>query len=73
MLTNNNAPSKRFWSVPDCQIPQKVVAYHPTIMKSYSIDGLLKTAGRGQEFVCYPCQNKKVQGVVARPFVRRNK
>ena len=59
MLTNNNAPSKRFWSVPDWLNPAKggcIPSYHNE--KSY-IDGLLKTAGRGQEFVCYPRQNKK--------------
>ena len=33
-----------------------IPSYHNE--KSY-IDGLLKTAGRGQEFVCYPRQNKK--------------
>ena len=59
LLTNDNAPSKRFWSVPDWLNPAKggcIPSYHDE--KSY-IDGLLKTAGRGQEFVCHPCQNEK--------------
>ena len=59
LLTNDNAPSKRFWSVPDWLNPTKggcIPSYHNE--KSY-IDGLLKTAGRGQEFVCHPRQNKK--------------
>ena len=59
LLTNDNAPSKRFWSVPDWLNPAKggcIPSYHDR--KSY-IGGLLKTAGRGQEFVCHPHQNKK--------------
>ena len=59
LLTNNNAPSKRFWSVPDWLDPTKggcIPSYHNE--KSY-IDGSLKTAGRGQEFVCHPHQNNE--------------
>ena len=62
MLTNEKAPSKRFWSVPDWLNPTKggcIPSYHNE--KSY-IEGLLKTAGRGQEFVCHPRQNKKFKG-----------
>ena len=59
LLTDDNALSKRFWNVPDWLNPAKggcIPSYHDE--KSY-IDGLLKTAGRGQEFVCNPRQNKK--------------
>ena len=59
LLTNDSAPSKRFWSVPDWLNPAKggcVPSYHNE--QSY-VDGLLKTAGRGQEFVCHPRQSKK--------------
>ncbi len=59
LLTDDNAPSKRFWSVPDWLNPAKggcIPSYHDE--KSY-IDGLLRTAGRGQEFVCHPRPNKK--------------
>ncbi len=59
MLTSDSAPSKRFWSVPDWLNPTKggcIPTYHDE--KSY-INGLLKTAGRGQEFVCHPHQNNK--------------
>ena len=59
LLTSDNAPSKRFWSVPDWLNPKKggcIPSYHN--QQSY-INGLLKTAGRGQEFVCHPRQNKK--------------
>ena len=62
LLTNDNAPSKRFWSVPDWLNPAKggcIPSYHDE--KNY-IGGLLKTAGRGQEFVCHPRQNKKFKG-----------
>ncbi len=58
ILTNDSAPSKRFWNVPDWLDPKKggcIPSYHDE--KNY-IDGLLKTAGRGQEFVCHPRQNK---------------
>ena len=57
LLTNDNAPSKRFWSVPAWLDPAKggcIPTYHKE--RNYS-DGLLKTAGRGQEFVCHPRQN----------------
>ncbi len=59
LLTDDKAPSKRFWGVPDWLNPAKggcIPSYHDE--KSY-IDGLLKTAGRGQEFVCHPRQSKK--------------
>ena len=62
LLTNDNAPSKRFWSVPDWLNPMKsgcIPSYHDE--KNY-IGGLLKTAGRGQEFVCHPRQTKKFKG-----------
>jgi len=57
ILTSDNAPSKRFWRVPDWLNPAKggcIPSYHDE--RNY-IDGLLKTAGRGQEFVCHPHQN----------------
>ena len=57
LLTNQNAPSKRFWGVPDWLNPSKggcIPTYHDE--RSY-VDGLLKTAGRGQEFVCHPHEN----------------
>ena len=59
LLTNENATSKRFWNVPDWLNPAKggcIPTYHDE--RCY-IDGLLKTAGRGQEFVCHPRQNNK--------------
>jgi len=59
LLTNDRAPSKRFWTVPDWLNPAKggcIPSFHDE--RSY-IDGLLKSAGRGQEFVCHPTQNNK--------------
>ena len=59
LLTSDNAPSKRFWSIPEWLNPAKggcIPSYHDE--KSY-IDGMLKTVGRGQEFVCHPRQNRK--------------
>ena len=61
LLTNANAPSKRFWSVPDWLNPAKggcIPSYHN---ETNYIDGLLKTAGRGQEFVCQPTQDDKFE------------
>ena len=57
LLSNDNASSKRFWNVPDWLNPAKggcIPSYHDE--RNY-IDGLLKTAGRGQEFVCQPRQS----------------
>ena len=57
LLSSHTAPTKRFWNVPDWLNPEKggcIPSYHDE--KNY-IDGLLKTAGRGQEFVCQPTQN----------------
>ena len=54
LLSNFDAPSKRYWNVPDWLNPEKggcIPSYHDE--KNY-IDGFLKTAGRGQEFVCQP-------------------
>ncbi len=59
LLSNHGAPSKRYWSVPDWLNPKKggcIPSYHDE--KNY-VGGLLKTAGRGQEFVCHPSQNGK--------------
>ena len=58
LLTSDNAPSKRFWSVPDWLNPAKggcIPSYHD---EKSCIDGMLKTVGRGQEFVCHPRQNR---------------
>ncbi len=61
LLTSHNASTKRFWNIPDWLNPSRggcIPSYHGE--KNY-IDGLLKTAGRGQEFVCQPNQNHKFQ------------
>ena len=68
LLSNCNAPSKRFWDIPDWLDPAKggcVPSYHDK--KSY-IDGLLKTAGRGQEFVCHPRPNEKFKEWILNRF-----
>ena len=57
LLSSHTAPTKRFWNVPDWLNPAKggcIPSYHDE--KNYT-DGLLRTAGRGQEFVCQPNQN----------------
>ena len=57
LLSSHTAPTKRFWNVPDWLNPAKggcIPSYHD---KRNYVDGLLKTAGRGQEFVCQPSQN----------------
>jgi hypothetical protein len=57
LLSSRIAPTKRFWNIPDWLDPAKggcIPSYHGE--KNY-IDGLLKTAGRGQEFVCQPNPN----------------
>ena len=56
LLSSHVAPTKRFWSVPDWLNPAKggcIPSYHDE--RNY-VGGLLKTAGRGQEFVCQPRQ-----------------
>ena len=56
LLSSYAAPTKRFWCVPDWLNPAKggcIPSYHDE--RNY-VDGLLKTAGRGQEFVCQPRQ-----------------
>ena len=61
LLSCHTAPSKRFWNVPDWLNPAKggcIPSYHEE--RNY-IDGLLKTAGRGQEFVCQLNQNDKFE------------
>ena len=57
LLSNLDAPSKRYWVVPDWLNPGKggcIPSYHNE--KNY-INGFLKTAGRGQEFVCKTKKN----------------
>ena len=61
LLSSHTAPTKRFWNVPDWLNPEKggcIPSYHDE--RNY-IDGLLKTAGRGQEFVCQPSQTEKFE------------
>jgi hypothetical protein len=61
LLSSHVAPTKRFWNVPDWLNPAKggcIPSYHDE--RNYT-DGLLKTAGRGQEFVCKPTQNDKFE------------
>ena len=61
LLSSHTAPTKRFWNVPDWLNPAKggcIPSYHN---ETNYIDALLKTAGRGQEFVCQPTQNDKFQ------------
>ena len=61
LLSSHTAPTKRFWNVPDWLNPAKggcIPSYHDE--KNYT-DGLLKTAGRGQEFVCQPNQNDRFE------------
>ena len=58
LLSSHTASTKRFWNVPDWLNPAKggcIPTYHNE--RNYN-DGLLKTVGRGQEFVCHPRQNK---------------
>lgn len=61
LLSSHTAPTKRFWNVPNWLNPEKggcIPSYHD---KTNYINGLLKTAGRGQEFVCQPTQNDKFE------------
>ena len=59
ILTCKQAPSKSYWRVPDWLNPEKggcIPSYHKE--KNYR-NGLLKTAGRGQEFVCQPAMKEE--------------
>jgi len=70
LLTDKQAPSKRFWGVPDWLNPKKggcIPSYH--FESSYE-NGFLKTAGRGQEFVCEPQINKNFKACLLDIFDR---
>ena len=61
LLSSHTAPTKRFWTIPDWLDPAKggcIPSYHD---ETNYIDGLLKTASRGQEFVCQPTQDDKFE------------